>query len=132
MLTCLSSQERTTETQCDVLIPYFKNPNAIALVKENFGRISDGSSSHSADALKVGLKKAFELKRQNYARLRCDQVGCPWYTNHPSFSSVVSNVLCQSCTDQGWGSYYLHCTGCGYHRTGSGYSSCQSCGKTFL
>ena len=131
MLTCWSSQERTMEMQCDILIPYFKNSNTIALVKENIGRISDGSSSHSADALKLGLKKAFELKRQNRVRLRCSHDSCPWYINHPSDSSVWSSVHCQSCAGRGLGGRYLHCAGCGYNRTAN-YSSCQSCGKMFI
>jgi len=130
-LTCSPSQRRITEIQFDLLISHFKNPNAISLVKENIGRISDGSSPHSADALKLGLKKAFGLKRQNCVPLRCSHGGCPWYTNHPSYSSVGSNILCQSCIDRGWGNRYLQCAGCGYSRTNN-VTSCQSCRKMFL
>ena len=131
MLTCSSSQERTMEMQCDILVPYFRKSDTIALVKENIGRVSDGSSSHSADALRLGLKKAFELKQQNRVRLRCSHDSCPWYINHPSYSSVGSNIHCQSCAHRGLGRLYLHCAGCGYNRTAN-YSSCQSCAKMFI
>ena len=42
----------------------FRGANTIARVKENIGHISNGSSSHCAGALKLGLKKAFELKKK--------------------------------------------------------------------
>ena len=125
------SQKRITEMQFDLLISHFKNPKTIALVKENIGRISDGSSSHSADALNLGLNKAFELKRRNCVSLRCPHGSCSWHTNHPSYSSVGSNILCQNCVDQGRGRRYLECTGCECNRTNA-LTSCQKCRKMFL
>ncbi|KAF9643565.1 hypothetical protein BDM02DRAFT_3132344 [Thelephora ganbajun] len=59
-----AGQEKITEMQCELLVSSFKGPRAVALVKENIGRISDGSSSQCGNALKLGLKKAFELKRK--------------------------------------------------------------------
>jgi len=64
-LTCLFSQEKLMEIQCELMISKFRDPKTIALVKEKIGNISDGSSSYCAGALKLGLKKAFELKNQN-------------------------------------------------------------------
>ena len=131
-LMCSSSQKRIMEMQCDLLVSNFKDLKTIALVKENIGNVSDGSSSHSADALKLGLKMAFELKRQNCARLRCSHGNCPWYNSHPSYSTVGPTIHCQSCIDRGWGNRYLQCVSCGYQRTGTSYSSCQSCRKMFI
>jgi len=130
-LTCSSSQKRIMEMQCDILIPYFKNPNTIALVKENIGRISDGSSSHSADALKLWFKKAIELKRQNCVRLRCSHGGCPLYTDLPAYSSIGTNTYCQGCIDRGWGYRFFQCASCGSCRSSS-YTSCRDCGKKFI
>ena len=71
------------EMECELLISSFKDPKTIALVKEDIGRISDGSSSHCAGALKLGLKKGFELKKQQRGvLLRCPRVGCT-ETLHP-------------------------------------------------
>jgi len=118
------------EMQCELLISNFKDPKTIALVKENIGHTLDGSSSHCAGAFKLGLKKAFELKKKKRqppgVKLRCTYSGCTWYTNDITYSSIGSGLYCQrGC---GW---YLRCVGCGYDRTSS-YASCQSCGKKFI
>ena len=52
------------ESQCELLVSSFRGANTIARVKENIGHISDESSSHCAGALKLGLKKVFELKKR--------------------------------------------------------------------
>jgi len=124
-----ASQEKVMEMQCDLLISNFKNPKTIALVKEKIEHISDGSSPHCATALKLGFKKAFELKWG--VGLRCTYGSCQWYNNHLSYSSVGSNTYCQNCNRRGWGNRYLRCAGCGYNRT-SNYQSCQSCRKRFI
>ena len=49
---------------CELLIQRFKDPKIIALVKETIERISDRSSSQRAEALKLWLKRAFELKKE--------------------------------------------------------------------
>ena len=119
------------EMECGLLISKFKGPNTIALVKENIGRISDGSSSYCAGALKLGLKKAFELKRQQRGvLLRCTRNGCTRNTTPASYSSAGSEIYCQECRN-GCGNYYMQCTGCSNTRT-SNYASCQSCGKKFM
>jgi len=116
------------EMECELLISNFKDPKTIALVKENIGRISDGSSPHCGGALKLGLKKAVELKRG--ALLRCTRNGCARNTTPASYSSVGSTTYCQDCR-YNYGNYYMQCTGCSNART-STYASCQSCGKKFM
>jgi len=131
-----AGQGKIMEMQCALLMSNFQDPKTIALVKENIGHISDGSSSYCAGALKLGLKKAFELKKQKRqppgVLLRCPYSPCAWYTNPVSYSSVgPSNAYCRNCHNSGWGTRYLQCAGCGHNRT-SHYTSCQSCGKNFL
>lgn len=125
------------EMQCELLVSNFSDPKTIALVKENIGRIYDGSSPHCAGVLKLGLKKAFELKKQKRqppgVLLRCTYTACAWYNNHATYAAAGSNVYayCQNCLNHGWGGRYLCCVGCGYTRNGV-YASCPSCGKKFL
>ena len=118
------------EMQCELLVSNFKDPKTIQLVKENIARISDGSASHSGGALKLGLKKAFELKKQKRqppgVLLRCSYSGCAWYNNAVSCMSVPADGVCGSCR-RNW----MRCVSCGIDRTGN-YPSCQSCGKTFV
>ncbi|KAF9650018.1 hypothetical protein BDM02DRAFT_3128015 [Thelephora ganbajun] len=59
-----AGQEKIMEMQCELLISNLRDQKTIRLVKENIGHISDGSSSHCGGALKLGLKKAFELKKK--------------------------------------------------------------------
>lgn len=130
-LTCSFSQDKIMEMQCKLLISKFNNPGTVALVKENIGRISDGSSPHCAGALKLGLKEAFDLKKQKRkppgVLLRCTYSGCGWYNNHITYSSVGTNTYCPGCNR----GYYMQCVGCGNSRT-SNYTSCQGCGKKFV
>ena len=118
------------EMECELLISNFKNPKTIDLVNDNIGSISDGTSSHSANALKLGLKKAFDLKKslpQNCTKLRCTSSYCGWNTGSGiSYSSIGSAVYCGAC-----GNSYMKCVSCGYQTT-SNYSSCQSCRKSFV
>ena len=58
------------EMECELFIPNLKNPQLVTLVTENIGRISNGSSPHCAGALKLGLRKAIELKKQGKGVLR--------------------------------------------------------------
>ena len=133
MLTRLPSQDKIMEMECELLISSFKNPKTVDLVNENIGRIADGSSSHSADALKLGLKKAFELKKQPAGvKLRCPWTGCASYNNHVSISSIPNGVTyCQPCYNRGYRSHIFQCTSCNQNRT-SNYTACQSCGKRFI
>jgi len=53
---------------CGLLTSNFcGGPGTVALAKESIGHISNGSSFHSDGALKLGLKKVFELKKQQRA-----------------------------------------------------------------
>jgi len=118
--------------ECELLISNFNDPKTIALVKENIGHISDGSSSHCAGVLKLGLKKAFELKKKKRqppgVKLRCIfYSGCAWYGKDIPYSSVGSRLPCPDPTC----GYMMQCAGCGYQRDGA-YASCQSCGKMFI
>ena len=127
------------EMQCDLLISDFRNPTTITLMQENIEHISDGSSSHCAGALKLGFKKAFELKkRERSVLLRCSNSNCSWHSNPVTYSSVGSNVYCPGCSNNAYSgcsccrppSYQMQCVGCGSQRTGD-YTSCQSCKKKF-
>jgi len=126
------------DMQCDLLISDFKNPTTIALMEENIGNISDGSSSHCASALKLGFKKAFELKKKNSGvLLRCPNTVCGWYSNPVSYTSVGTHYCSQCLTNCRYnnydnGYYYMQCVGCGYRRTDTSSTSCQSCKRKFL
>jgi hypothetical protein len=152
-LTSSSSQEKIMEMQCELLVSNFNDPKTIRLVKENIARISDGSSPHCGGSLKLGLKKAFELRRQTVelkkqalalelkkqqeqalelekqkkagVLLRCHNTSCTWHSNPVSYTSVPANGVCGVCRN-----HWMLCVGCGNARTGN-YTSCQSCGRTF-
>ena len=123
------------EAQCELFISSFNDPKTVTRVREIVDDISDGSSPHCAGALKLGLKKAFELKKQKRpppgVLLRCGNTNCAWYKNHTSYTSIGSNIYCPNCRNCGYGNQYLQCGGCRYNRTGR-FASCQSCGKKFL
>ena len=117
--------------QCDLLMSNSRDPRTITLVKGNIGHIFDGSLPNCADSLKLGLKKAFDLKKKERqppsVRVRCTNGTCSWYVNPPPYSSVGGNVYGPCCGYR----YYLMCVGCGYTRTAN-FASCQSCGKSFI
>jgi len=121
------------EMQCDLLISDFRNPTTITLMQDNIERISDGSSSHYARALKLGFKKALEFKkRESSVLLRCSNPSCGWHSDPVTYSSVGSNVYCPRCSIYSYGPrYYTQCTGCGNQRT-SNNPSCWGCGKEFM
>ena len=125
----LSSHKEVMEMQCDLLMSNSRDTNTIKLVKGNIGHIFDGSLPHCAGSLKLGLRKAFDLKKKERqppgVKLRCSYSGCSWYINHVSFSAVQPNCCCSMC------GRWMQCVGCGYSRT-SNYASCQSCGKRFI
>ena len=121
------------EMECELLISNFKNPKTIDLVNQNIGQISDGSSAHSAGALKLGLKKAFDRKKQKQqpppvgTMLLCASPNCAWNSGPGiPYSSIGSFVVCPECD-----AYYMKCVACGNHRRGN-YASCQSCKKPFV
>jgi len=135
-LTCSFSQEKVMEMQCELLISNFKDRETIARVKEIIGRVPDEPSSHRGGALKLGLEKAFELKKQKRqppgVLLRCTYSPCAWYHTPVTYSSAGTNLNghCQNCINRGYGGRYLQCVGCGTNRNGR-HASCQSCKRNF-
>ena len=124
----LFSQEKIIEVWCDLLVSNFRDPKTIALMEENIYHIFDGSLSHCADALKLGLRKALNLKKQrNSVKLRCSWKKCSLHSNPVSYSSVGSNIYCPRCKD----GEQMQCVGCGRKMTDD-YTSCQGCGKWFV
>jgi len=125
-----ASQWKITEMQCELLISTFQDQKTIARVKENIKHISDGSLSHCGNPLKLGLKKAFELKKKKKEppgiQLRCGYQYCQYRTSYPSYSSIGANNYCPN----GCG-YWMECVGCGWQRCGS-FALCGSCGKKFI
>jgi len=137
-ITCPFSQEKILEMQCDLLISTFQDPKTIKDVKGSIGHISDGSSSHCADALNLGLEKAFNLKKKKQqpppgVQLKCSYSSCRrgWYSTPAPYSEIGTNVYCPSCNSYYGNNYYMLCAGCNYQRTSS-YTSCQSCKKNFV
>jgi len=123
------------EMQCELLVSNISDPKTIQRMKEIIGHISDGSSSYCADALKLGLQKAFELKKQKKqppgVLLYCSLAGCPW-TTPTAYSSAGSHPSghCIPCSNSGH-SRYLLCAGCGRVRFGV-HASCQGCAQRFV
>ena len=119
--------------ECDLLVSSPNGSKSLALVKQNIRRISDGSSPYCGGALKLGLEKKFQRKKESLGvKLRCTHGNCTWYSNPVSFSTIgTSAYYCQMCLNRGWGSRYFTCVGCGYTRNAA-YAACQSCGKKFL
>jgi len=117
--------------QCDLLMSNSRDSKTIALVKENIGHIFDGSLPHCAETFKLGLKKAFDLKKKERqppsAKLRCSNSGCAWYRNPPPYSSVTASVYCPCCGYY----YYLMCVECGCTRAALSVS-CLNCGGRFI
>jgi len=128
-LTFSSSHEKIMEIECDLLTSNFRDPKTIALVREKIGHIFDGSLSHCGGSLKLGLSKAFDIKKQKKtsAQLRCGYAHCAWHQNPVSYSSIGSNTYCPNCGQR----YYMQCTGCGCDRNGN-YASCQRCRRNFV
>jgi hypothetical protein len=118
--------------ESELFIPNLNNPKLITLVRENIGRISNGSSSHCAGALTLGFEKAVELKKKSKGvLLRCSRNGCTRYNNPVFYSSVGVNIFCTLCAVT-HANYYMACTGCGLQRVHGSYVSCQSCKKRFV
>ena len=123
-LICSSSHKDIMEMQCDLLTSDFKDPKTIDLVKKNIEQISDGSLPHRADSLNLGLRKAFNLKKQGSGvKLRCVYYNCSLRDRHVAYSSQPSG-RCSYCGQ------WMQCVGCGTGLNGS-RPSCRSCGKRF-
>lgn len=77
MLTRPFSQEKVVEMECELLASNFKKLKTIDLVNEHIRCLSSGSSSHSENALNLGLKKAVDLKKQPLSRIYYTPVEVP-------------------------------------------------------
>lgn len=121
------SQTNIMEMECEIFISNLKNPELVSPVDESIRCISDGTSPHRAGALKLGLKKAVELKKQSMdALLRCRVASCAWNKNPVSYSAVGSGSRCQICHRYG-----MMCAVCGEQRTNSSPTLYVGCGKKF-
>lgn len=124
------SRKKFMDTECELFIPALKDPKFIRLVDENIERIPNGSSSHFAGVLKLGLRKTVELKKwraSSGVMLRCSSIGCPWHTNYVLSSSVGSNAHCSRC-----GRKSLYCSGCRWEVKATNDSSCFNCRERFM
>ena len=145
MLIHLSSQKKIAKMESELFILNLKDPQLIGFVSGNIRRIADGSSSHLAGALKLGLKKAIEFKRRsNGVLLRCPMSRCPRSANPVTYWFVGSNVHCPNCPapppaprrDYNYPMYnpippYMQCAGCGFQRTND-RQSCEKCSRRFV
>jgi len=124
------------ELECELLISNSKDPKTVALVNETIGHVSDGSSPQCAGALKLWLKKGFEVKKQKLgagALLRCPRNGCA-RNKYPVSSRVAgSDISCQICKYY-YGEYPMKCNACGTPRATFSLHKCAgwSCGKEFV
>ena len=124
--------------ECELLVSSSKDPKMIARVKESIWHSADGSSSHRADALKLGLRKAIELIKQKKqppalpgVLLRCGNSTCEWHKNPVPLSSVGSNnVLCRMTHSRRPGTWYMQCASCGDMRFEE-IAACRSCRRNF-
>ena len=133
------SQEELTETQWNLVMANFKDQKTAGLVRENLEVISSGSSPYRADVLRLGFKKAFELKKKKTrppvlpeVQLRCSNSNCDWHSTQKwRLVDIGSTLMCTLCSSQRRGyANYWQCTGCGFNRIGD-YASCQGCGAMF-
>ena len=97
--------------ECRLFFSRFKNEDTISRMREKIAGMSASRSVHQADALKVGLQAALDLKKRD------SRVG-------------LSNETCQSCSRIGQANHLVRPGGTKYERTGR-YSWCQGCGKEF-
>ena len=145
VLTHFFSQQKIAKTESELFILNLKDPQLVGFVSGNIRRITDGSSSHFAGALKLGLKKAVEFKRRgNGVLLRCPMSHCPRSINPVTYWFVGSNVHCPNCpapSPAPWrGHNYpmykpmppcMQCAGCGVERA-EDRQSCRNCSRRFV
>lgn len=123
--------------ECRLFFSRFKNEATILRMQEKISGISASRSTHQADALKLGLQVALDLKRRDSqvgmgcVMLRCTERNCPGNKNYTSYSleGITNNEFCQPCFKVGR-FRFLTCTGCNRERAGRELW-CQCCGKKF-
>jgi len=132
-----TTNQEILEMECRLFFSRFKNEATILRMQEKISGICASRSAHQADALKLGLQAAIDLKKRDgrvgsdCVMLMCPERDCPGNRTYTSYSleGVVNNDFCQPCLRIGR-ARFLVCMGCGNERTGCGLS-CQRCGKRF-
>lgn len=140
MLIHLFSQQKIAKAESELFILNLEDPQFVGFVGGDVRRIADGSSSHFAGVLKLGLKKAVEFKRRsNGALLQCTIPHCPRNTHPVTYCFVGSNLYCPNCPvprrDYNYSMYkpvplYM-CTGCRSRRN-EDHQSCKQCSRRFV
>lgn len=123
--------------ECRLFFSRFQNETTIRRMQERFAGVGTSRSAHQADALKLGLQSALDIKKRNslIARgegvLRCREPDCPGNKNYSSYhlKNFIKNEFCQPCLKIGRESFLI-CMGCGCERKGRN-TFCQGCGKNF-
>ena len=124
--------------ECRLFFSRFQNEATILRMQQRFAGVCASRSSHQADALKLGLQSALEIKKRNslVARggvmLRCRESDCPGNKTYRSCSlkNFGGSGYCQPCSKIGR-ERFLVCADCGHERKGR-HASCQGCGKEFV
>ena len=108
-----------------------KDPKLIGMMSGDIERVANGTPSHFAGALKLGLKKAVELKRRSKGvLLQCLQCGGKLYFNSDwRGSNNGSGPLCPNCSGS-WNKIYMQCGFCGNSGMVGDYTSCQNCKRS--
>ena len=126
MLTCLFSQEKITKMESELFILNLRDPKLAGMMKGDNGRVADGSPSHFAGALKLGLKKAIELKRRSKGvLLQCPGCGGKAYFNSNWYTPDESGPFCTNCPSS-WNRTRMECGFCRNSGMVGDYASCQN------
>ena len=123
--------------ECRLFFSRYQSPATVLRMQEKFASVGATRSAHQADALKLGLQSALDIKKRDSLlgrgniMLRCPEPDCPGNKSYTSYSlgDVVNNEFCQPCFKIGR-ERFLTCTGCGHQRIDRGIQ-CQRCKKTF-
>jgi len=123
--------------ECRLFFSRFKNEATIRHMQEKISGICANRSAHQADALKLGLQAALDIKKRDSqvgtdcVMLLCPERDCPGNKSYTSYSleGIVNNEFCQPCFKIGR-TRLLICMGCRNERTGRD-SLCKGCGKRF-
>ncbi|KAF9778320.1 hypothetical protein BJ322DRAFT_494099 [Thelephora terrestris] len=138
---CVSAgEQQIIEMECRLLFSKFKNEATTSRMQEKISSIPGNHLAHCAGALKLGLRAALDLKKQEPqagitdpragaekgAKLRCWSTSCPGHREHMPYSLVGSLLHCPRCNYS-----IMECVGCENLRGGV-YDRCKSCHKKFL
>jgi len=131
----ISARDRQIlEMECRLLFSKFKNKATMSLVQEKIGETFGNRFAHRADAFKLGLRAALDLKERDPAvdmmdavMLRCRSLDCPGHDERiPYTLAMSSRGLCPRCKK-----FHMQCAGCAHVRMDTN-PWCKSCRKLFL